>query len=386
LGVERLLVTLTEISATDFDLAKTLESGQVFHWEKIGDGFCGTIGDQAVYVEQRGDVLKIRARQTQLDGFTQSSWSGTGSEERIVDGSVARYFALDHPLAQICASFPQDETMKAARDFCHGLRIIRQPKWECLATFICSSMKQVAHIRQISQALRRRFGEPRKIGPHHSIQNAHGGSAAPRAMLIDSASPTFVNIEQGTARSTYNHTVYTFPSAARLAKSSEKELRECALGYRAKNLLATARLVSLGEVDLGELSSLSDVDLRAKLCGLPGVGAKVANCVMLFAFERLRAFPIDVWIERVLRENYFPRARKLNAARLRTFTQEHFGGHGGYAQQYLFHHARMNKRVDGGRRAVGAKKNGTRPAFVPQSRDFGAASGACPSKMTKARA
>jgi N-glycosylase/DNA lyase len=369
LSVERLLVTLTEISAMDFDLAKTLDSGQVFHWEKIGNGFGGTIGDRAVYVEQRGNILRVRA-----------------GEARALPRIVARYFALDHPLAQICASFPQDETMKAASDFCRGLRIIRQPKWECLATFICSSMKQVAHIRQISQALRRRFGEARKIGLQRSIQNVHAGSAAPRAMLIDSASPTFVNIEQGTARSTCNHTVYTFPAPARLAKSSEKDLRECALGYRAKNLLATGRLVTNGDVDLEKWAALADIDLRAKLCELPGVGAKVANCVMLFAYERLRAFPIDVWIERVLRENYFPRARKLNATRLRTFTQEHFGEHGGYAQQYLFHHARMNKQVDGGRRAVGAKKNGTRPASVPQSRDFGVVSGAHPSKMTKARA
>lgn len=238
---------------------------------------------------------------------------------------IRHYFALDHPLAQIRASFPQDATMKAARDFCRGLRIIRQPKWECLATFICSSMKQVAHIRQISHALRRRFGETRKIDTHR---------------------------------------VHTFPSAARLAESSEKNLRDCALGYRAKNLLATARLVANGDVDLEKWAALADIDLRAKLCGLPGVGAKVANCVMLFAYERLRAFPIDVWIERVLRKNYFPNARKLNATRLRTFTQEHFGEHGGYAQQYLFHHARMNKRVDGGRRAVGAEKNETRPAFA----------------------
>ncbi len=392
MSVERLLVTLTEISAMDFDLAKTLDSGQVFHWEKIGNGFGGTIGDRAVYVEQRGNILRVRA-----------------GEARALPRIVARYFALDHPLAQICASFPQDETMKAAGDFCRGLRIIRQPKWECLATFICSSMKQVAHIRQISHALRRRFGEARKIGLQRSIQNAHAGPAAARAILIDSASPTFVNLEQGTARSTCNHTVYTFPAPTRLAKSSEKDLRECALGYRAKNLLATARLVANGDVDLEKWAALADVDLRAKLCELPGVGAKVANCVMLFAYERLRAFPIDVWIERVLRENYFPRARKLNATRLRTFTQEHFGEHGGYAQQYLFHHARMTSRKsgtvrdssvragrahslgmtkktarmhgqgDGGRRTVGAKKNGTRPAFV-------VAGSAYPSKMTKARA
>ena len=314
---------LIEIPAPDFDLAMTLDSGQVFNWEKYGAGFVGAIDDRAVYLEKDDDSLGVTRGCAEI---------------------VCNYFALDHPLAEICASFPNDPVMNAARDFCRGLRIIRQPKWECLATFICSSMKQVAHIRQISRSLRKRFGEPCKVSLQHSIQNAQGGSTAPRAMLNDSASPTFVNIEQGTARSTNNYIAYTFPTAKRLAQSSEKQLRECALGYRAKNLLKTARLVASGEADLEAWAMLSDVDLRAKLCGLPGVGAKVANCVMLFAYERLRAFPVDVWIERVLRETYFPRARKLNATQLRTFTDEYFGEQGGYAQQYLFHHARTTAR------------------------------------------
>ena len=283
----------TEVYSPDFDLAKTLDSGQVFHWERSGDGFVGTIGEQAVYVEQRGDSLAT-----------------TCGEELI-----RHYFALDHPLDEICASFPNDAAMNTARDFCRGLRIIRQPKWECLATFICSSMKQVAHIRQISHKLRERFGEPRRIR---------------------------------------NEVVYPFPSPERIAASSEKELGKCALGYRAKNLLATARQIASGEVDLEKLAERSDVDLRSNLCELAGVGAKVANCVMLFAYERLSAFPIDVWIERVLREKYFPRTRKLNAARMRTFTQEYFGNHGGYAQQYLFHHARKTKK------AVGTPRCGVR--------------------------
>ena len=126
-------MNLTEIPAPDFDLAMTLGSGQVFHWEKLGDGFIGAIGDRPVYVEQHGDSLLV-----------------SGDCEDL----VRDYFALDHPLAEICASFPDDPVMSAAKEFCRGLRIIRQPKWECLATFICSSMKQVAHIRQISQNLR----------------------------------------------------------------------------------------------------------------------------------------------------------------------------------------------------------------------------------------
>jgi N-glycosylase/DNA lyase len=198
--------------------------------------------------------------------------------------------------------------MNAARDSCHGLRIIRQPKWECLATFICSSMKQVAHIRQISLALRQRFGGQRRIG---------------------------------------DHTVYLFPSARRLVQASEKELRDCKLGYRAKNLRATARRVSSGQAALEAWAALSDTELRKQLCTLPGVGPKIANCVMLFAYERVRAFPIDVWIERVLKQNYFSRRKKMTAQRLREFSETYFGEHGGYAQQYLFHHARVALRKSG---------------------------------------
>ncbi len=275
---------LTTIPAPDFDLAMTLGSGQVFHWEKANNGFVGTIGDEAVYAEQTGELLSVSLGCTEL---------------------VRRYFALDHPLAEICASFPNDAIMSAARRFCRGLRIIRQPKWECLATFIASTRKKVAHIRQISLALRNRFGDPRKIN---------------------------------------KHVIYTFPSPQRLAQSSEQKLQECALGYRAKSLLATARLVSSGEANLEAWSELSDVDLRARLCWLPGVGAKVANCVMLFAYGRLRSFPIDVWIERVLREKYFPRKKKMTAQGLREFSETYFGEHGGYAQQYLFHHTRMASR------------------------------------------
>jgi N-glycosylase/DNA lyase len=171
-------------------------------------------------------------------------------------------------------------------------------------------MKQVAHIRQISLTLRKRFGEPRSAG---------------------------------------HHVVHTFPSPERIAEASESALRECALGYRAKNLYASAQLISSGERDLEAWFALDDAELRKQLCAMPGVGPKIANCVMLFAYERLRAFPIDVWIERVLTQQYLPRRKKMTAQRLREFSQSYFGEHGGYAQQYLFHHARTGRR---GNRAI----------------------------------
>src|SRR4029453_14969306 len=135
-----------------------------------------------------------------------------------------------------------------------------------------------------------------------------------------------------------------FPSAPRLTQASAKKLRECKLGYRARNLHATARLVSSGEADLEAWSAVSYSELRKQLCALPGVGPKIANCVMLFAYERLRAFPIDVWIQRGLRKHYFSGRKKMTAQRVRQFSETYFGEHGGYAQQYLFHHVRVCSR------------------------------------------
>jgi N-glycosylase/DNA lyase len=171
-------------------------------------------------------------------------------------------------------------------------------------------MKQVAHIRQISAALRCRFGRAQKVG---------------------------------------GRSIFTFPAAERLARASESELRACALGYRARNLLTTAQRVASGEANVESWSKVSDSELRERLCDLPGVGTKVANCVMLFAYERISAFPIDVWIERVLREQYFAINCRVTAKMLAEFAAKYFGAHGGYAQQYLFHYARMTRQRMRGR-------------------------------------
>jgi len=269
------------VPASDFNLRATLESCQVFHWNPDGPGYCGLIGEAPVRVEQCGSALRV---------------------SRGAEALVTSYFALDHPLPEIYATFPHDPAMEAALGYCLGIRIIRQPLWECLATFITSAMKQVAHIRQMSHALRQRFGNPVAFG------------------------------------------LNSYPGPERIAEASESELRACGLGFRARNLLGAARIIAEGSVDLEGIRSLPDDAAMAELCRLPGVGPKVANCVLLFAYERVRAFPIDVWIERVLRQTYFQRKRNVTAKRLREFTQSYFGPYGGYAQQYLFHHARNQTR------------------------------------------
>lgn len=269
---------LVELPAPNFHLQATLECGQVFHWVRQGAGYAGVIDRTPVYVEQHGESLLATC----------------GAEE-----AVQRYFALDHPLAEIYATFPGDDAMRDAVEFAPGMRVIRQPLWECLATFLTSSMKQVAHIAQMSHAIRRRYG--REVAPGF----------------------------------------HAYPTPAELARATEEELRACSLGYRAKNLLATARMVAEGALDLARVRDLGPEESLAELCRAPGVGVKVANCVLLFGYERLGAFPIDVWIERVLREHYFKGRRRVTTARLQEYARDYFGPYGGYAQQYLFHHARQ---------------------------------------------
>ncbi len=268
------------LAAPEFDLHATLGCGQVFHWTREGERWLGMIDGQPVVAEQRGAELLVNAEAE----------------------TVARdYFALDHPLAEIYATFPADPAMSAAVAYGRGLRIVRQPAWECVATFITSSQKAVPHIAQISHTLRRRFGERVEIAGRE---------------------------------------LFAYPTPAALARLEEADLRACALGYRAKNLLGAARMIAEGKLDLADVAGMDDEAAHGALCALPGVGPKVANCALLFGFERLRAFPIDVWIERVLRTIYFPRKRKVTTKRLRDFSASYFGAYGGYAQQYLFHHAR----------------------------------------------
>ena len=265
------------------NLRATLDCGQVFHWrERLDGAWEGLAGDEPAAVREDRGKLEI------LRGDADA---------------MARYFSMDHDLGAIYAGFPRDATMLAALDFCRGLRIIRQPAWECLATFITSSMKQVAHIRSMSSALRERFGRPVR------------GSR-----------------------------LRAYPAPGALAGADEADLRACGLGYRAAHLRATARLVASGEADLTVWQGLGDEELRERLCSLPGVGRKVANCAMLFGFGRLSAFPVDTWIGRIMRELYWRGRGKPTPLAIERRLAGRFGPHAGYAQQYLFHHARSARR------------------------------------------
>jgi N-glycosylase/DNA lyase len=273
-----------------YDLAHTLGSGQAFRWRRTGDVWTGVIGARWVRLRQEADAIHAETF------GPEDEWSW-----------LRHYLQLDVDVEKILATFPDDPPMRDSIAACRGLRLLRQEPWECLASFICSSTKQIVQIEQIVELLCRRFGEP---------------VAIPVGM----------------------ESVWSFPTAERLARASETELRECKLGFRAPYLLGTARMLAACEIDLSGLRKMPLAEVQAALQTLPGVGPKIADCVLLFAYGFQEAFPVDVWIMKALQELYFP-TRRPKLPRLRRFSQTHFGPHGGYAQQYLFHYMRTTRKL-----------------------------------------
>jgi len=271
--------TNTSFPVRDYDLAATLASGQAFRWRPVGEAWEGVVAGRWVRLRQVGDELHAETIEPQPD------WEW-----------LREFLQLDVDLAAVVATFPDDEPMRASVAACRGLRLLRQEPWETLVSFICSSTKQIVQIQQIIALLCDRFGE-----------SIPGGRA--------------------------------FPTAARLADATESELRGCKMGFRAPFVLAAAKAVASGELDLAHLHELPTTEARAALMGLHGVGRKIADCMLLFAYGKQDAFPVDVWVRRALTELYFPR-RRPSAKRLERFANTHFGPNAGYAQQYLFHYGR----------------------------------------------
>ena len=270
----------------DYDLAATLGCGQAFRWTPVGDAWEGVAGGRWVCLRQSGDMIAAECAADQCDWV----W-------------LEDHLQLHVDLAAVLGSFPDDIPLRSAVAACRGLRLLKQEPWECLASFICSSTKQIVQIRQIIALLSERFGDaiPSPRGPVHA-----------------------------------------FPSPAQIAAATEAELRACKLGFRAPYLLATARRVASGELDLDALTAKPLAEAREHLESLPGVGRKVADCALLFGFGFPTAFPVDVWVLKALRQLYFPK-RKPRPARLRHFADTYFGPNAGYAQQYLFHAMRLGK-------------------------------------------
>jgi N-glycosylase/DNA lyase len=314
-------VTETLLRVRDYDLAATLDSGQAFRWQPVHGSWTGVIGRHWVRLTQRRDGIRAETAGPVAD------WQW-----------LRDYLQTDVDLDAVLKTFPDDAPMRDAVAACRGLRVLRQDPWECLASFILSSTKQIVQIRQIVALLCERFGEPVSLA---SPKGGEGRGEAADNFEIQIPSPQ-PSPRLGGAREE-NELRFAFPSAERLAITTEAELRACKMGFRAPHLLAAVRKIADGKFDLERLRHLPLARAREELMTLRGVGGKIADCVLLFAYGFDAAFPVDVWVERALRQLYFQR-RRVSDKRLRHFAATHFGPHAGYAQQYLFHYIRTKMK------------------------------------------
>ncbi|MGA0133037.1 MAG: DNA-3-methyladenine glycosylase family protein [Opitutales bacterium] len=278
-------------------LAEQLDGGQSFRWVEHAPGeWTGVFGRHVARLRASGGTVEWSglAGDVATEPALLNYLDAAGEQERLADGLPWR----------------SDPVLRAAMAVHPGLRILRQDPSEALLCFLCSSNKRIQQIRSMVAALSRGFGPP--LGAGHTA----------------------------------------LPSWADLARAQEKELRACALGYRAAYVRGVAlRLASSPDWADG-WSRLETPALLERLRSLPGVGPKVAACVALFGFARLECFPVDTWIVQALASAYG--LGGWDAARMEMFGRVHFGPAAGLAQQHLFAAARAGRLPglsDGGARA-----------------------------------
>ena len=288
---------------TPFDLERTLRCGQSFRWQKLGDWWYGVAFEKIVKIKQVGSELQFQTFPEEAD-----------------PSFLENYFRLDDDLPHIQTRISKDEHIKQAIQRFIGLRIIRQQPWACLISYICATHTNIPAIKNIIFNLSRLFG---------------------KKLTFD------------------RHNFYTFPKPSTLANADIEQMKECKLGFRAERVLKTSKLVQDEKFDLEALRNTDWGLARSKLLSLPGVGQKVADCVLLFSLDKLEAFPVDVWVRRIVLEyysNHFTqvfingmRKRKSPTPReyekVSLFGQRYFGKYAGYAQEYLFAHARSQPKT-----------------------------------------
>jgi N-glycosylase/DNA lyase len=280
-----------------FDLDFSLCCGQVFRWRKIDGWWYGVVGEHVVKIRQCGDQLEF---------------------ENIHREFVQNYFGLNDDLAKIKSCVGKDDYVRSALQRFEGLRIVRQLPWECLISFICATYKSIAAIELMLKKLSIKYGEKQ----------------------------VFDGLD-----------FFTFPTIERLANASENGLQECGLGYRAKYVQKTAKKILDETINLEYLKALTYFEGRKALLEFSGVGLKVADCVLLFSLEKMEAFPVDVWVKRVILNHYANQlpsemVKKMQRhdsltnseyTKIGDFARSYFGRYAGYAQEYLFHFERTQR-------------------------------------------
>ncbi len=266
---------MTKLKINNFNVEQIANSGQCFRFNEVGDGiFRLVVGDRILTLNQPcDDTIVFDCPQNEIDNF----WGD--------------YFDLSTDYSAFIAAVPSDDMfLTDAVKESFGIRILRQPLFETLISFIISQRKSIPAIKTSIEALCRLCGD--ELAPD----------------------------------------IYTFPTAEALAACSMDEILSCSVGYRARYILSAARDIAEGKVDLEQFHALDDETLLQALLEFSGVGVKVANCVRLFGYHRLAAFPEDVWILKTIEKYYAG-----------NFPHQLYEGFAGVIQQYMFFYARSNK-------------------------------------------
>lgn len=264
-------------------MATSLCCGQAFGWTREGEWFYGFVGGRPVAVRQHRSFIE---------------WKG-----RAAAKDVARYFRLDDDMPAVVSAVGSDAFMREAAGHAQGLRLLRQDPWECSVSFICSAYANIPRIGKMLDNLRRKYG---------------------KRSAVDGVE------------------LFSFPSPKQLARAPAAELKKCGLGYRAAYVKGFAQAVAGGGLDFAELRRLPYAEAKEILLRHKGVGEKVADCILLFSLDRLEAFPVDVWIKRIMLRHYGKGIRRLAGGRkpseriVREFAQAKFGKHAGYAQEFMY--------------------------------------------------
>ena len=256
-----------------FALPHTLDCGQAVRWEEDENGIWHGVAFNKYLKLQKLSDGTVVLYNTSKDDF---------------EGIWRHYFDLDRDYNEIITAISEDETLKKASEYAHGIRVLNQEPWETLCSFIISQNNNIKRIKGIISRLCENFGES-KDG------------------------------------------YYTFPTAEKIAGLTLDDLSVLRSGFRAKYILDAANKVASGEVRLENLKNAPTDGARDELMKITGVGPKVADCVLLFGLEHADAFPKDVWIKRamqVLFDGELPECAKPYA---------------GIAQQYIFLYARETK-------------------------------------------
>jgi N-glycosylase/DNA lyase len=267
-----------------FNLNYTLDCGQVFRWERDEDWWTGIVGDEVIRISQdKGELLV---------------------DSKLSPEFFSRYFRFDDDLPSIYKNIDRDLLINRAIRKYKGLRLIRQDPWECLISYMLATASNIATIQKRISLLSQFFG--------HEIEDGY----------------------------------FSFPGPETLANADLSTLDKCKLGFRTERIKDAAREVCSGDIDLDILFRLEYKYARDRLMRLRGIGEKVADCVLLFAFEKMEAFPVDTHIRQIIQhyhidDDFFENCTSLS--RMGDWGREYFGPYCGYAQQYLFY----QKRVEG---------------------------------------